>query len=171
MNNREAIEILKQSESLDSSFLRAEPGLVYESGSGSLVYDADGKEYIDMCAGFGVLALGHHHRVQQEVYEQLLSSKAPIVHAMGDVYPSVDKARLIRQLLAMMPKSFTRVALALSGGQAVEMAVKTAVLRKPGFFVSFQGSYHGLDLGILALTSRRRFSGRFRVMYGPRLGS
>lgn len=157
MKSEEAIAVLKRSESVDASYLAAEPSLVYKSASGSIVFDADGKSYIDLCAGFGVLALGHHHPVHREVYRELTQDFAPVVHAMGDVYPSVDKAKLIERLLSLLPNSFSRVALALSGGQAVEMAVKTAVLKKPGFFVSFKGSYHGLDLGVLALTSRQDF--------------
>src|SRR5690606_18533043 len=82
----------------------------------------------------------------------------PVIHAMGDVYPSMAKIELLEGLLGMLPDHFSRAALSLSGAGAVEIAVKTAHLATGhSGFLAFEGAYHGLDLGILSLTHRRDF--------------
>ncbi len=154
---------LKAVECRDSTYAAKDPSLVMATGKGSLVYDVDGNEFIDLCAGFGALALGHHPEAQNEIYRSRLGTgPAPVNHAMGDVYPSVAKVELIEALAALLPKELSRIALALTGAQAVELAVKTAILAtKRSGFIAFQGGYHGLDLGILPLTSRADFRAPF----------
>jgi 4-aminobutyrate aminotransferase/(S)-3-amino-2-methylpropionate transaminase len=115
-----------------------------------------------MCAGFGVLSLGHNSDIQKEVFRASVEEDL-VTHGMGDVYPSEDKVELLSCIGHILPKYLAKGSLALSGGQAVEIAVKTAQLatKKRGF-ISFEGSYHGLDLGILALTSREDFKAPFQ---------
>lgn len=164
IDTSDCIRTLKNLECRDASFLEASPPLVYKSAVGMYVTDTDNKRYLDFCAGFGVHALGHNHSIHQELFAAQANNEAPpVVHGMGDVYPSIDKVRLIKQLSSMLPDQLSRVSLALSGGQAVELAVKTAILRKPGLIVSCSGSYHGLDLGILSLTSREDFKQPFSM--------
>lgn len=160
MKNQTWIDRLKAVECQDSSFLAANPPLVFQTAGGSTVWDADDLPYIDLCAGFGVLALGHAHEVSRGVFKRhaALSGQAPLMHAMGDVYPSTKKVELLEVLLGLLPKHLTKGALALTGGQAVELAVKTAIIAtKSSGFIVFQGAYHGLDLGLLPLVSREDF--------------
>lgn len=160
MKNQTWIDRLKAVECQDSSFLAANPPLVFQTAGGSTVWDADDLPYIDLCAGFGVLALGHAHEVSRGVFKRhaALAGQAPLMHAMGDVYPSTKKVELMEALVGLLPPHLTKAALALTGGQAVELAVKTAILatQSTGFIV-FQGAYHGLDLGLLPLVSREDF--------------
>jgi 4-aminobutyrate aminotransferase/(S)-3-amino-2-methylpropionate transaminase len=74
-----------------------------------------------------------------------------MMHALGDVYPSEQKIALEARLAALAPWPGARVILGLSGSDAVEAAMKTAVLatRRAGL-VAFTGSYHGLSHGPLA---------------------
>ncbi|RYZ49141.1 MAG: aspartate aminotransferase family protein [Proteobacteria bacterium] len=160
--NKELMATLQRWECRDSTYQAAEPALVFARAKGSRIWDADGKEYIDLCAGFGVTALGHNNAVQRAVFEKSFTDESLIIHGMGDVYPSVDKIRLLEFLGQQLPDYLSRGALALSGGQAVEIAVKTAqVATKKSGFIAFQDSYHGLDLGILPLTSRSDFKNPF----------
>src|SRR6185436_7810032 len=70
---------------------------------------------------------------------------------------------VLETLAVSLPSHLRKGALALSGGQAVEIAVKTAQIATGAKgFINFQGSYHGLDLGILPLTSRQDFKEPFR---------
>lgn len=160
MKNQEWIDRLKAVECQDSSFLAANPPLTFQTAGGSTVWDADDRPYIDLCAGFGVLALGHAHEVGRGVFKRhaALAGQAPLVHAMGDVYPSTKKVELLEILCELLPPHLNKAALALTGGQAVELAVKTAILAtKSAGFIVFQGAYHGLDLGLLPLISREDF--------------
>lgn len=162
--NDQLLKRLKAVECRDATFAAKDPSLVMAKALGSLVYDSEGNEFIDLCAGFGALALGHHPEAQTEVYRSRLGTgPTPINHAMGDVYPSVAKVELLEALAALLPPELSRIALALTGSQAVEIAVKTAILAtKRSGFIAFQGAYHGLDLGILPLTSREDFRAPFK---------
>ena len=157
------METLQRWESRDASYTQAQPPLVFERARGSRVWDAEGRAFIDMCAGFGVLSLGHNSQVQAEVFRSTVD-EGWVVHGMGDVYPSRDKIEILALLGSLLPSYLAKGSLALSGGQAVELAVKTALLasRKRGF-ITFEGSYHGLDLGILPLTSRQDFKDPFQA--------
>lgn len=156
---------LKAVECADATAPVAAPALIMSRAKGSLIYDVEGREYIDLCAGFGVLALGHNSAALARVFARHASldgEAPPIVHAMGDVYASDAKVELLEELVRLMPAGLERAALALTGAQAVEIAVKTAMLatKKSGFIV-FEGGYHGLDLGLLPLTTRADFRAPF----------
>ncbi|TRM73324.1 aspartate aminotransferase family protein, partial [Sulfolobus sp. E5] len=64
--------IIKEDENyLMQSFKRWYP-FVISRGSGALVYDVQGKEYIDFNAGIGVLALGHaNEKIINAVSQQM----------------------------------------------------------------------------------------------------
>lgn len=160
--NNDYMQSLAKVECRDSTYLAADPALVFKRAKGSKIWDAEGREFIDLCAGFGVTALGHNNPVQKSVFEQSFREDNAIIHGMGDVYPSVAKIELLSYLAAILPTHLSKGALALSGGQAVEIAVKTAqIATKKAGFINFRDSYHGLDLGILPLTSRRDFKENF----------
>ncbi len=165
MTNASLLGRLKRVECPDATYPAQDPVLVMDRASGSFVADAAGRTYIDLCAGFGVMALGHNAGPWREVLQaQLASAEAagapypPLVHGMGDVYASRAKVELLDYLVRILPDHLSTASLALTGGQAVEIAVKTAILatKKVGF-IAFEGGYHGLDLGILPLTARADF--------------
>lgn len=157
MSNASWIERLSVVECPDGTYTEFDPPLVFERGEGSTIWDADNRSYTDLCAGFGVMALGHAHPVVEKVWKQTFEERL-IIHGMGDVYPSVDKIRFLEKMRNLLPAHLTRGALALSGSQAVEIALKTAMLatRRSGI-IAFQGGYHGLDLGTLPLLTRKDF--------------
>lgn len=114
---------------------------------GANVRDVDGNVLVDLTAGFGAALLGHRH---EAVVRALSEQQARLLHALGDVNPSDTKVALLEALAKLAPWP-ARVILGLSGADAVEAALKTAVLytRRPGI-VAFEGGYHGLSHGPLA---------------------
>jgi 4-aminobutyrate aminotransferase-like enzyme len=137
--------------------------IVWERGSGVRVWDADGYEYLDLTAGFGVLALGHAHPA---VSESVSRQAARLAHGLGDVHPPRVKIELLERLAALCPGDLCLTHLALNGSDAVEAALKTAFLctGKPGV-LAFDGAYHGLSYGALPLASRA-----FRAPFATQLG-
>jgi 4-aminobutyrate aminotransferase/(S)-3-amino-2-methylpropionate transaminase len=131
--------------------------MIWASAEGCLVVDTEGREYIDLSAGFGVAALGHRDpRVMRAIAEQ------KVVHALGDLAEAEATVRLRRVL--PRPAKF-----GLSGADAVEIALRTALLAtgKPGI-VAFEGAYHGTGLAALAATSLERFRAPFSAwLPGP----
>lgn len=163
MKNLDLMQRLKAVECRDSTYRPQENPLVFSKAKGSLIWDVDGKEFIDLCAGFGALPLGHASDALLDVTMEFTSERPMVEHAMGDVYPSEEKILFLESLKSMLPSKYELGAVALSGGQAVEIALKTAMLStKNSGFIVFDDAYHGLDLGILPLTAREDFRTPFK---------
>ncbi|MFQ5888926.1 MAG: aspartate aminotransferase family protein [Gemmatimonadota bacterium] len=139
--------------------------IFWDRARGSNVWDADGNRYVDLTAGFGVAAVGHAH---PRVVAAIRAQTGRIPHGMGDVHPPVAKVRLLERLTSLAPLPGARAVLASSGGEAVEIALKTAVLYtgKPGV-LAFTGAYHGLTYGALAVTDGAHFRAPFEVQLNP----
>ena len=149
-----ARELLKlDAEVISPSAVRWYP-LVAESGSGCIVKDVDGNEYIDFNSGIAVLAVGHSHpRVVKAIKDQ---AEKLIHYSWTDFYykPIVD---LGEQLRRITPGSFPKkVFFCNSGAEANEAAMKMARwhTRKP-LFLAYTGSFHGRSFGTMALTASK----------------
>jgi 4-aminobutyrate aminotransferase-like enzyme len=131
--------------------------VIWAAADGCRVVDSDGREYLDLSAGFGVAALGHANR---RVLSALRAQ--PLLHALGDLADAEVTVRL-RERLGHPAK------LGVTGEDAVEIALRTALLAtgKPGI-VAFSGAYHGTGLLALAATGFNRFRAPFsRWLPGP----
>lgn len=140
--------------------------IVWASAQGSCVTDVDGNRYVDLSGAFAVAGVGHSHPA---VVAAAHAQSSRLIHAMGDVFPSAEKIRLCRRLAEITPGDLQHVILAQSGAGAVEAALKTAALAtgKPGV-IAFQGSYHGLSYGALAVTAyRSSFREPFKAQLNP----
>lgn len=135
--------------------------MVWERAEGSNVWDADGNRYVDLTAGFGVAAAGHAH---PRIVAALRAQAKLLPHGMGDVHPPEAKIALLESLAELSPYEDPQVILGANGGEAVEIAMKTACLHtgKPGV-IAFTGAYHGLTYGALSLTDGQHFRGPFEA--------
>jgi 4-aminobutyrate aminotransferase / (S)-3-amino-2-methylpropionate transaminase / 5-aminovalerate transaminase len=155
MNNKTLYDRLANLECPGMTMTTGQP-LILESGEGAYVKDVEGRQYLDLSCGFGSLILGHHHPAHQRVFEQ--AAKGAYSSFMGDLYANRGKVSLLECLHSVLPVKLSRSVLALSGSQAVEIAVRTAHLATGrSRFIAIKGSYHGLELGILSLNSREDF--------------
>lgn len=136
-----------------------EPSILWEEAAGANVRDVDGNIYIDLTSGFGVAAVGHRH---PRVVEAVRGQAGRLLHALGDVQAHPLRPALARRLCELAPVDDPQVFFAISGAEAVEIALKTALAAtgRPGV-LSFEPSYHGLTLGSLAVTSRPEFRAPF----------
>ena len=137
--------------------------LVWEEARGSNVVDVDGNLYLDLTAGFGVAAVGHRHPA---VVDAVRRQGSRLLHGLGDVHAHPSRVHLARELCRRAPVDEPRVYFAVSGSDAVEIALKTACLStgKPGV-LAFDPAYHGLTLGSLQVTSRRDFRRPFEALF------
>jgi 4-aminobutyrate aminotransferase and related aminotransferases len=123
----------------------------WERAEGSNVWDVDGNRFLDFTAAFAVSGLGHGAKPLRAA---VVGQAEKLLHAMGDVHPGVLKAELCQALSAITFERWGagpgKTYLGNSGSEAVEAALKTALLRtgKPGV-LSFEGGYHGLGHGAL----------------------
>lgn len=150
---------LKAVESPGVTCVGADFPVVWRAARGAVVVDVDGNRYLDGGAGFGVGFIGHGHpRVVAAVQRQA----AELLHGMGDVHPPAVRIELLEALAALAPADLGAGVLCSGGSEAVEVALKTALLAtgKPGV-VAFEGGYHGLATGALAVTHRPDFRAPF----------
>jgi 4-aminobutyrate aminotransferase-like enzyme len=138
--------------------LSSTPGavsLLWEEAAGSNVRDVDGNLFIDLTSGFGVAAVGHRH---PRVVEAIRAQAGRLIHGLGDVHAHPLRIELAERLVRLAPVDDAQVFFSISGAEAVEIALKTALAAtgQPGI-IAFDPSYHGLTLGALAVTSRPAF--------------
>ncbi len=129
--------------------------MLWAEARGSNVVDVDGNRYVDLTAGFGVAAIGHRHpAVIAAVNEQA----ERLVHGLGDVFAHPARVELAERLCEIAPLAAPRVYFAVSGADAVEIALKTGRLHSGRAGVlTFDPAYHGTTLGALAAASRPAF--------------
>ena len=149
--SRELAARLRRVESRNVTLLGERWPVFWEKAEGVNVWDADGNRFLDFTSGFGVAGLGHS---SPPVREALADQSRKLLHAMGDVHPAESKVELCEMLSELTFERWGagrgKVILGNSGSDAIEAALKTAVLHsgKPGVLV-FAGAYHGLGYGAL----------------------
>jgi 4-aminobutyrate aminotransferase-like enzyme len=156
---RELATALRARESRNVTFVSDEFPVFWESAAQATVTDVDGNRYIDLTASFGVANVGY---CNPRVVEAIGAQAARLMHGMGDVHPTEVRARLMERLTKIVPPGLDKIFLATTGSEAVEAALKTAMLAtgKSGF-VAFNGAYHGLSLGTLAVAGIPKFRDPF----------
>jgi 4-aminobutyrate aminotransferase-like enzyme len=139
--------------------------IFWERARGANLWDVDGNRYVDLTAAFGVANVGHAHPAVVDAVSQQAST---LLHGMGDVHPPRVKVELLERLATLYPRGTadappaTRTVLSSSGSDAVETAIKTAMLAtERSGLLAFEGGYHGLSFGALDVTWRRDFRDPF----------
>jgi len=128
--------------------------------SGSTIWDATGRAYLDFAGGYGTFTLGHlHPRVVAAVRDQLdrmaLSSKTMFEPLAG---------RLARALASIAPGDLGISFFANSGAEALEGALKLArAATGRTAIVATHGGYHGKTLGALSISGRDAY----KTGFGP----
>jgi 4-aminobutyrate aminotransferase-like enzyme len=136
--------------------------VIWAEAEGCRVLDTDGREYIDLSAGFGVAALGHRN---PDIAAAVAAQAERCIHALGDL-AEADVAPELRRRLGGGERT---ALLGVTGEDAVELALRTALLvtGRPGI-VAFEGAYHGSGLLALAASGFERFRAPFRAwLPGP----
>ncbi|WP_406661665.1 aminotransferase class III-fold pyridoxal phosphate-dependent enzyme [Methanolobus sp. ZRKC3] len=122
--------------------------LVVDRGSGSRIFDIEGKEYIDLVAGFAVMNVGHSN---PDVNAAVSAQMEKISHCgFHDFFaePPLKLAEKLKQLTG-----YNRVFFCNSGTEAVEAAIKLATWKtKRQNLISFYNCFHGRTIGSLSLT-------------------
>ena len=128
--------------------------LALERGSGSRVWDVEGREYIDLTAGWGVTSIGHCH---PELVAAIASQAAKLMQTTNNVYtlPQLD---LAERLARVAPGDLHQAFFTSSGAEANEGALKLAA-RKTGRtrFVSTHNSFHGRTLGAMGCLGQDKY--------------
>ena len=131
--------------------------------AGSKMWDANGKEYIDLIAGISVCNIGHRHpRVIEAIKKQVDDYLHIMVYGEFVENPQVHYASL---LATHLPQHLNSVFFTASGSEATEGAMKLAK-RYTGRtqMVSFKNSYHGSTQGALSVMGSEYWQQAFRPL-------
>lgn len=148
------------------------PQRVLVRGAGCLVWDADGKEYLDLLGGIAVNALGHAHPFVTSV----ISSQLATLGHVSNFFTSPTQIALAEKLLALThAPAGSKVFFANSGTEAVEAAFKLArrngaspdgTTGKRTKIIALEGAFHGRTMGALALTAKEAYRAPFEPLPG-----
>jgi acetylornithine/succinyldiaminopimelate/putrescine aminotransferase len=130
---------------------------------GSKMWDADGKEFIDLIAGISVCNIGHcHPKVVDAIKKQAEAYLHIMVYGEFVENPQVDYAT---KLTSHLPVNLNAVFFTASGSEATEGAMKLAK-RYTGRtkMVSFKNSYHGSTQGALSVMGSEYWQQAFRPL-------
>jgi len=138
-------------------------GLEIASASGNYIYDADGKEYIDLIGGISVCNIGHcHPAVVKAIKEQ--ADKYLHVMVYGEVVQS-PQVQYAQMLTTHLPSSLDCIYFTNSGAEAIEGAIKLArrCTGRPEI-ISCNDSYHGSTTGALSIMGDEYWRNAFRPL-------
>ena len=148
-------EILSLQEKLEGSPVSYPKGspIAIKQGFGATIKDADDNIFIDFFGGAGVLALGHCNPV---IDEKVREVQKQITHTLD--FPTTIRLDLVEKIQKVLPGDLQNNSKVIFGGptgsDAVESAIKLSkTITKRHGIISFEGAYHGMTSGALALTS------------------
>ena len=141
--------------------------IVLDHGDGVHLYDMDGKEYLDFCAGIAVFALGYNN---QRYNDALKAQIDKLIHTSNYYYnvPAIEAAKKLKEVSGMDRVFFTN-----SGAESIEGAIKAA--RKYAYLkdgttdheiIAMEHSFHGRTMGALSVTGNPKYREAFEPMIG-----
>jgi len=140
---------------------------VIVKGNGALLYDDKGKEYIDCIAGHAVMNIGHSHPKYIEAVKAQLEKLVMVPPG----FPVEPRAKLLKKLADITPKSLTQTFLSNSGTESVETAIKLVLAnnrdKKNPEIIAFKRAFHGRSLGSLAMTYNMKYRKLFMSWLSP----
>ena len=161
--SQKSLACLELYENRATTFIEKSFPISVEKAEGVNVWDADGNCFLDITSFFGVASLGHR---PQPVINALKKQQENLIHGMGDVHSHSRKALLCQKISASTfekwGKGKAKISLSNTGSEAVETALKTALLATGKERVlSFSLGFHGLSYGALLATSMDKFYSPF----------
>ena len=153
---------VRRAESFSSCYASAFNCYV-DKAKGALVWDVEGKEYIDFAGGIGGMNVGHSH---PKVVSAIKDQAERFTHTCLMVAPYESAVQLAEKLCQAAPGSNPKaVAYVTSGAEAVENAVKIArVYTGRTGIVTLGNAYHGRTMLTMAMTGRVM---PFKAGFGP----
>jgi 4-aminobutyrate aminotransferase len=147
-----------------SAISRGEIPVFWERARGSNIVDVDGNLYVDITGAMFVTAAGHGNpRITAAVSEQ----SSQLMHSAGCINPNIPRVLLAEKLAEITPGRLSASYIGNSGGEAVDMALKTARLYTgKSTVIAFQGGFHGKTLASLAVTSKNFFRSPWQTFLG-----
>jgi adenosylmethionine-8-amino-7-oxononanoate aminotransferase len=142
------------------------PAIPIVKGKRTILYDEDGKKYIDGISSWWVNIHGHGNKyIAKKLYKQARKLQQ-VVFAGFTHQPAVE---LAQKLIKILPGNFSKIFYSDNGSTATEVAIKMALqywLNKgeasKNKILAFHHSYHGDTFGAMSVSERGTFTLAFR---------
>jgi acetylornithine/N-succinyldiaminopimelate aminotransferase len=141
--------------------------IVFVRGRGCELFDADGRRYLDLCAGVAVCSVGHGH----PILARAISEQAAQLMHVSNYFYNETSIRLADELCRRT--GFDRAFFCNSGAEANEALLKLA---RHHFYgrgeggrqrvIAFENAFHGRTLGALSMTGTAKYREGFGQL-GP----
>jgi len=135
--------------------------LVMTQGKGALVWDINGKEYVDCTSSYGVALLGHSH---PKIVEAICKQAETLISCHASFYNN-KRTEFLQKLMSITPTGLNKAFLSNSGAESVECALKLArkFTGKPEI-IAVMGGYHGKTMGALSATWDKKYREPFQPL-------
>ncbi|WP_418264610.1 adenosylmethionine--8-amino-7-oxononanoate transaminase [Flavobacterium faecale] len=134
-------------------------------GEGALLWDEDGKEYIDAIASWWVNPYGHSNPVIAEaIYKQLTT----LEHVLFGGFTHEPAVELSEKLMAILPSNQNKLFYSDNGSTSVEIAIKVSMQYffnqgiKKTKIIAFEDAFHGDTFGAMAASGISFFTEAFK---------
>src|ERR1700760_1615130 len=145
----------------------AQPPIPILRGEGVLLFDEQGKKYIDAVSSWWVNIHGHAHPyIAQKVAEQLYK----LEHVIFAGFTHEGAVELGERLLKLLPDNQQKVFYSDNGSTAIEVAIKMCLQywhnrgEARTKILAFNNAYHGDTFGAMAVSGRSAFTAAFDTL-------
>ena len=136
-------------------------------GEGALLWDENGKEYIDAIASWWVNPYGHSNiHIADAIYKQLTT----LEHVLFGGFTHEPAVVLAEKLMAILPKNQQKLFFSDNGSTAVEVAIKVALQyffnkgEKRTTIIAFENAFHGDTFAAMAASGISFYTLAFQSM-------
>jgi adenosylmethionine-8-amino-7-oxononanoate aminotransferase len=137
-------------------------------GKGALLWDENGKEYIDAIASWWVNPYGHSNTfIADAIYKQLTT----LEHVLFGGFTHEPAVKVAEKLLAILPQNQQKLFFSDNGSTAVEIAIKVALQyffnkgEKRTTIIAFENAFHGDTFAAMAASGISLFTDAFQGMF------
>jgi acetylornithine/LysW-gamma-L-lysine aminotransferase len=142
-----------------SGFYNKQPVAIIK-GSGALLWDSNGEQYIDCSAGHGVANLGHSH---PKIVEAISRQSANLI-TLPETFYNDQRAQLLDRLSRLVD-GIDKIFLCNSGTESIEAALKIARLSTGRTeIIAMMRGFHGRTFGSLSTTWNKNYRQPFEPL-------
>lgn len=133
-------------------------GVVFEKGKSAYLFDQNGKKYLDCMTNYGVNIFGYNY---SSIHKALMSQLSLLTTLHGS-FVNEKRAKASQMVVEKCGSTYAQVYWSNSGAEAVEAALKFAVLATGKTrFITCSHAYHGKTLGALSATDGEKYRKSF----------